>query len=84
MMRDARNHAESDQKGTRKATRARKADVNLFTALEPSLGASPIFHMLSHATPGRHLARMSWRIVVACICRFTFMISLELGYPDTT
>eukprot|EP00965_Chrysotila_dentata_P165691 5470640-Pleurochrysis_carterae.AAC.1 len=45
MMRKARNLAEGEQKGTRKAARARKAGVNLFTALEPSLGSSPIFRM---------------------------------------
>eukprot|EP00965_Chrysotila_dentata_P259538 6213592-Pleurochrysis_carterae.AAC.2 len=37
MIREARNCAEGEQKGTRKAARARKAGVNLFTALEPSL-----------------------------------------------
>eukprot|EP00965_Chrysotila_dentata_P104892 3464691-Pleurochrysis_carterae.AAC.1 len=45
MMREARNRGEGEQKGARKATRARKACVNLFTALEPSLGSNPIFRM---------------------------------------
>eukprot|EP00965_Chrysotila_dentata_P180518 5959336-Pleurochrysis_carterae.AAC.1 len=45
MMREARNRVEGEQKGARKATRTRKAGVNLFTALEPSLGSNPIFSM---------------------------------------
>eukprot|EP00965_Chrysotila_dentata_P018052 599706-Pleurochrysis_carterae.AAC.1 len=49
MMREARNRAEGEQKGARKATRARKAGVNLSTALEPSLGSNPIFCMRQEA-----------------------------------
>eukprot|EP00965_Chrysotila_dentata_P211253 6186365-Pleurochrysis_carterae.AAC.2 len=49
MMREARNRAESDQKGTRKATRARKAGVNIFPALEPTLNSNPILHMRQEA-----------------------------------
>eukprot|EP00965_Chrysotila_dentata_P019158 638363-Pleurochrysis_carterae.AAC.2 len=45
MIREARNRAEGEQKGTRKAARTRKAGVNVFTALEPSLGSNPIFRM---------------------------------------
>eukprot|EP00965_Chrysotila_dentata_P208577 6184777-Pleurochrysis_carterae.AAC.1 len=33
----------------RKATRTRKAGVNLFTALEPSLGSNPILRMRQEA-----------------------------------
>eukprot|EP00965_Chrysotila_dentata_P262553 6214602-Pleurochrysis_carterae.AAC.2 len=45
MTREASNDAEGEQKGMRKAVRARKAGVNLFTALDPSLGSNPIFCM---------------------------------------
>eukprot|EP00965_Chrysotila_dentata_P056484 1874314-Pleurochrysis_carterae.AAC.1 len=45
LMREARNRVEGEQKGTRKAAKPRKADSNLFTALEPSLGSNPIFRM---------------------------------------
>eukprot|EP00965_Chrysotila_dentata_P104064 3436563-Pleurochrysis_carterae.AAC.1 len=45
MMRETRNRVEGEQKGARKATRTRKAGVNLFTALEPPLGSNPIFRM---------------------------------------
>eukprot|EP00965_Chrysotila_dentata_P136807 4524672-Pleurochrysis_carterae.AAC.1 len=49
MMREARNRVEGEQKGERKATRKRKAGVNLFTVLEPSLGSNPIFRMRQEA-----------------------------------
>eukprot|EP00965_Chrysotila_dentata_P153384 5070199-Pleurochrysis_carterae.AAC.1 len=49
MMREARNYAESDQKGMRKATRVREAGINLFTALEPSLGSNPILLLRQEA-----------------------------------
>eukprot|EP00965_Chrysotila_dentata_P172885 5705633-Pleurochrysis_carterae.AAC.1 len=49
MMREARNRVEGEQKGARTATRARKAGVNLFTALEPSLSSNPIFRMRQEA-----------------------------------
>eukprot|EP00965_Chrysotila_dentata_P059431 1972190-Pleurochrysis_carterae.AAC.1 len=45
MMREAQNRAEGQQAGARKATRARKASVNLFSALEPPVGSNPISHM---------------------------------------
>eukprot|EP00965_Chrysotila_dentata_P137224 4539015-Pleurochrysis_carterae.AAC.1 len=67
-MREARNRVEGERKGARKATRARRAGVNLFTALEPS-------HVLtqSFACARRHSGQMSWRIVVTRIYLFTFM-----------
>eukprot|EP00965_Chrysotila_dentata_P077278 2551767-Pleurochrysis_carterae.AAC.1 len=47
MMREARSCVEGEQKGARKATRTRKAGVNLFTALEPSLGVeTQTLHLL--------------------------------------
>eukprot|EP00965_Chrysotila_dentata_P107468 3550639-Pleurochrysis_carterae.AAC.1 len=49
MMREARNRVEGEQKGVQKATRTRKAGVNLFSALEASLGSSPIFRMRQEA-----------------------------------
>eukprot|EP00965_Chrysotila_dentata_P074774 2470812-Pleurochrysis_carterae.AAC.1 len=49
MMREARNRVEGEQKGAKKATRVRKAGVNLFTPLEPSLGSNPIFRMRQEA-----------------------------------
>eukprot|EP00965_Chrysotila_dentata_P254060 6211746-Pleurochrysis_carterae.AAC.1 len=74
MMREARNRAEGEQKGARKATRMRKVGVSLFTALVPSFGFNPI-----SACARRHSGRMSWRIVVACIYRFPFIVGFELG-----
>eukprot|EP00965_Chrysotila_dentata_P076804 2535633-Pleurochrysis_carterae.AAC.1 len=49
MMREARNRVEGEQKGARKVTRTRKAAVNPFAALEPSLGSNPIFRMRQKA-----------------------------------
>eukprot|EP00965_Chrysotila_dentata_P130749 4322899-Pleurochrysis_carterae.AAC.2 len=49
MMREARNRVEGEQKGSRKLARSRKAGVNLFTALEPTLGSNPIFRMRKEA-----------------------------------
>eukprot|EP00965_Chrysotila_dentata_P021373 707587-Pleurochrysis_carterae.AAC.1 len=49
MMREARNRVEGEQKGARKAMRTRKAGVNLFTALKPSLGSNPIFRIRQEA-----------------------------------
>eukprot|EP00965_Chrysotila_dentata_P049171 1631081-Pleurochrysis_carterae.AAC.1 len=49
MTREARNRAEGEQKGTRKDAPARKAVVDLFTALEPPLGSNPIFRMRQEA-----------------------------------
>eukprot|EP00965_Chrysotila_dentata_P041118 1364371-Pleurochrysis_carterae.AAC.1 len=75
MMREARNRVKGEQKGTRKVARARnKADVNLFTALEPPLGSNPIFCMRQAAFEPNEL-----EIVVARTYRSTFMVRFDLG-----
>eukprot|EP00965_Chrysotila_dentata_P109110 3605371-Pleurochrysis_carterae.AAC.1 len=44
-MHEAKDRAEGKQKSAKKATRARKAGVNIFTALEPPFDSNPISFM---------------------------------------
>eukprot|EP00965_Chrysotila_dentata_P173012 5709426-Pleurochrysis_carterae.AAC.5 len=68
MMREAKNRAEGQQAGARrKAIRAPKAGVNLFTALEPSLGSDPIFHLRQQLFGPNALKDSGEALITGCI-----------------
>eukprot|EP00965_Chrysotila_dentata_P201329 6180510-Pleurochrysis_carterae.AAC.1 len=77
MMRKARKRAEGDQKGMNKATRARKAGVHLFTALEPSLDSNPILHMRQEAFGPNELEDCGCAYLLLCFYS-TFLVRVSL------